>query len=95
MHVISRKALVEFSQVHPDAEAPLDAWYRIAKSAHWASLVEVRQVYPHADLVDDYTVFNIKGNDYRLIAEINYRSQLIFIRYVLTHAEYSKNRWKT
>lgn len=94
MHVISRKALVYFSQIHPDAEIPLDAWYRIAKSAKWTNIVEVKKVYSHADRVAQYTVFNIKGNDYRLISEINYRSQVIFIRDILTHSEYSERRWK-
>jgi mRNA interferase HigB len=55
---------------------------------------EIRQIYPSADIVGKYTVFNIKGNNYRLIAEINYRSQTIFVRYILTHSEYDKNKWK-
>ena len=94
MHIISRKRLLEFSEVHPDAEAPLDTWYRTAKSAKWENLAQVKANYPSADLVGKYTVFNIKGNDYRLIAEINYRSQTIFVRYILTHSEYDKGKWK-
>lgn len=94
MHIISRRALVQFATIHPDAETALDVWYRVAKGAHWKNLAEVKQVYPHADQVGRYTVFNIKGNKYRLIAEINYHSQTIFVRHVLTHAEYDKEGWK-
>jgi mRNA interferase HigB len=74
----------------------LDTWYRTAKTADWQNLnlVELRESYPTADLVGIYTVFHIKGNHYRLIAEINYRSGTIFVRDILTHAEYDKERWK-
>lgn len=94
MHVISRKALVSFASFHPDAETALDVWYRTTKAAQWKSLADVRRVYPHADVVGPYTVFNIEGNKYRLVAEINFRSRIIFIRYVLTHAEYDRGKWK-
>lgn len=94
LHVISRKALVQFTNTHPDVEVALDVWYRIAKRAQWKNLVEVKKVYPQADLVGRLTVFNIKGNKYRLIAEINYNSQTIFVRYVLTHKDYERGDWK-
>jgi len=74
--------------------APLDIWYRIAKKATWRNLMEVRRELPTADAVGEFTVFNIKGNAYRLITEINYRTGRVFLRYVLTHAEYSKGGWK-
>jgi mRNA interferase HigB len=94
MHIISRKRLVQFATVHNDSEIALDTWYRAAKTAESQNLVELRESYPAADLVGIYTVFNIKGNHYRLIAEINYRSGTIFVRDILTHAEYDKERWK-
>ncbi|MBZ5543461.1 MAG: type II toxin-antitoxin system HigB family toxin [Acidobacteriia bacterium] len=72
----------------------MDVWYRIAKKSRWRSLAEVRQTFPAADAVERFTVFNIKGNAYRLIAEINYRTGRVFLRDVLTHAEYSKGGWK-
>ena len=71
MHIISRKRLLEFAKVHVDSETSLDTWYRIAKAAEWQNLVELREAYPSADLVGIYTVFNIKGNHYRLITEIS------------------------
>jgi len=94
MHVISRKTLREFEGQHPDAGGPLGSWYRIARKAEWKNLAGVRKTYPHADLVGRYTVFNIKGNAYRLIVKIEYEFGLIFIKRVLTHAEYDKGAWK-
>ena len=95
MHVISRKALKVAVIRHADLETPLDTWYRSAKKAQWKSLADVRQTYSHADQVGKYTVFNIKGNAYRLIVTINYQTGRIFIRDVLTHAEYNKDQWKS
>jgi mRNA interferase HigB len=94
MHVISRKRLKEAAERHADLEAPLDAWFRIAKKATWTSLVDVRGTFSSADSVGKWTVFNIKGNQYRLIAEINYLFGRIYIRRVLTHAEYDRGGWK-
>lgn len=94
MHVISRKRLREFVTAHPDAESALDIWWRAAKGARWAKLLDVQQVYPAAEAVGRFTVFNIRGNRYRLIATIHYPSQTIFVRAVMTHAEYDKDRWK-
>jgi mRNA interferase HigB len=94
VHVISRKRLLEAAEEHGYLGAPLDAWYRMAKKARWKNLLEVRQQLPSADAVGRFTVFNIKGNAYRLVTEINYQSGRIFIRVVLTHADYSKGGWK-
>ena len=94
MHVISRKRLKEASARHADLEGPLDAWFRIVKTASWKSLPDVRRTFSSADAVGKWTVFNIKGNAYRLITEINYRTGRIFLRQVLTHAEYTKGGWK-
>ena len=94
MHIISRKRLLEAAEEHGGLGEPLDVWYRVAKKAEWKNLMEVRRTFPTADAVEEFTVFNIKGNAYRLITEINYRSGRIFLRYVLTHAEYSKGGWK-
>ena len=75
-------------------ERPLTAWYKVAKKAEWKSLVDVKQTYSSADYVDPYTVFNIRGNRYRLIVHIKYEWQTIFIKHVLTHEEYDKGDWK-
>jgi mRNA interferase HigB len=95
VHVISRKRLLEAATKQADLSAPLDAWYRIAKRAQWHSLENVREVFPSTDGVGKYTVFNIKGNTFRLIVEINYRTGRIYIRHVLTHVAYDKGGWKS
>jgi mRNA interferase HigB len=94
LHVITRKKLLDAAKRHGDLAEPLDAWYRIAKKSQWKSLVDVRRVCPTADAIQKFTVFNIKGNAYRLITEINYRTGRVFLRNVLTHADYSKGAWK-
>ena len=94
LRVISRRRLREFWERHKDAETSLRAWYAVTRRATWRSIVETKEVFPHADAVGDCTVFNIKGNDYRLITKIHYRGQRVFIRYVLTHAEYDRDEWK-
>jgi mRNA interferase HigB len=94
MHVISRKNLKEAAQLHHDAESALDAWFRIARRAVWKTFSDVRKTFAAADVVEKWTVFSIKGNSYRLITEINYRGQRIYLRHVLTHAEYDREKWK-
>ncbi len=94
MHVISRKKLKEAAERHGDLSGPLDAWFRIAKKARWRSLADVGKTFSNTDAVDNCTVFNIKGNQYRLIAEINYVFGRIYVRHVLTHAEYDRGGWK-
>lgn len=94
MHVISRKKLREAALRHRDLEAALDVWFRVAKHSAWRSLADVRHTWRAADVVGKWTVFNIKGNHYRLITEINYLCQRVYIRHVLTHAEYDRGGWK-
>ena len=94
MHVISYRAIREYKVARPDAGSALDNWYRVASACKWQSFVEVRQVFRSADWVSPYIVFNIAGNKYRLIAEINFRSQTLFVRHILTHQEYAEEKWK-
>jgi mRNA interferase HigB len=94
MHVISRKKLKEAASRHSDLEGPLDAWFRIAKKASWRNLTDIRKTLSSADVVGKWTVFNLKGNQYRVITEINYVFGRIYIRHVLTHAEYDRGGWK-
>jgi len=94
LHVISRKALKEAAAKDSSLERPLTDWFRVASQAEWQSFVDVRKTYGSADYVDPFTVFNIKGGSYRLIAKIEYKWQMIFIKHVLSHAEYDKGRWK-
>jgi mRNA interferase HigB len=94
MHVISKKAWKDAVAADPALESPISEWYKVASSASWQNLMDVRKTYSHADFVDPYTVFNIKGNNYRLVVKIEYRWQLIFVKHLLTHAEYERGGWK-
>jgi len=89
MHVISYRRLREFTNKHA-----LENWHKIASQAIWYNLVEVQTVFPQAEAVGNFTVFNIKGNHYRLIVDLVYNRQTIYIKYILTHAEYDKENWK-
>lgn len=95
MHLISRKRLKQAVLRHPELEPALDAWFRITRRALWLSLSDVRETFANADGVEKWTIFNIKGNKYRLVTEINYRFHRIYIRQVLTHAEYDRGKWKS
>jgi len=94
MRLIDRKTLKAFYDVHPDSEAVLDQWYQAMKFSSFQNLEEVRKTFPHADSVGRITVFNIKGNKYRLLTAIHYNKQIVYILEILTHAQYSKNTWK-
>ena len=94
MRIISRRALKEFWEKHPDAEGPLRDWYKITSKAQWNSIADTRRDYPHADLVGACTVFNIAGNKYRLVTAIIYGIKRVYVRNLLTHAEYSRGAWK-
>jgi mRNA interferase HigB len=94
VRVISKPAILKFAQRHPDGLVPLMNWYRITKRADWGSLAEVRNDFAHADVVGRRTVFNIHGDDYRLIARVKHESKRVFILHIRTHAEYSKGDWK-
>ncbi len=94
MRVISRRALREFSLLHPDAAAPLNRWAATVEASTWNHPADVRHVFRSVDFVGDLTVFDIGGNKYRLIAFVHYRKQTLFIKHVLTHQEYDKGAWK-
>ena len=94
MHVISYRRLREYAEKHADVRDILDNWYKVAAKATWGNLIEVQAVFPKAEAVSNFTVFNIKGNNYRLIVSIDYEQQIIYVKYILTHAEYDKEQWK-
>lgn len=89
MRVISKKPLREFWEKHNDAKAPLQAWYDDALRSEWRTPQEVKQRYGNASIIaDNRLIFNIKGNDYRLIVKVHYDRGQIYIRFVGTHREY-------
>jgi mRNA interferase HigB len=95
MHIISRRKLREFSQDHPDAREALDHWYNAARKAIWRNFSDLRATFGSADQVGHFVVFNIGGNEYRLIARIYFKDAVILIRHVLTHKEYDRGDWKS
>ncbi len=94
MHVISRKALVVFWERYPDSKEPLLRWYKIVGKSEFTSFESLRATFPSADKVNDWIVFNIGGNKYRLIASIHFNRSRLYIRHVLTHKEYDRGEWK-
>jgi len=91
MRIISRRRLVEFWEIHPDAEQPLRAWYTEAQKASWDSPAEIKAVYRSVSILsNNRVVFNIKGNAYRLVVVVEYTQGKMFIRFVGTHAEYDR-----
>lgn len=94
MHIITRRRLVDFWQIHPDARVPLQHWFTIVRKTDYASFAALRITFPSADQVGGFTVFNIGGNKFRLIAVIHYNRRKLYIRHILTHAEYDRNAWR-
>ena len=94
MHVISRKALRLFWERYPDSKAPLNRWFQIVRQTDFANFAELRRTFPSADRVDRFTVFNIAGNKYRLVASVHFNRGKVYIRHVLTHREYDDGTWK-
>ena len=94
MHIISLKALRKFWEKHPDGKAPLMRWFKIMQKMNFGSFASLRTVFPSADKVDKWIIFNIGGNKYRLIASIHFNRNKVYIRHVLTHAEYDRGTWK-
>ena len=93
MRIISKRAITEFADERPDALEALLDWYHVAKRAVWRNLAEVHRDFPHA-AVEIFAVFKIAGNKCRLITIIKYRWQVIYVRYILRHDEYNKEKWK-
>lgn len=89
MRVIALSTLRECWQKHPDAEVPLRAWYAIVRRALWRRPAEVKAAYRSASFAaNNRVIFNIKGNDYRLVVAVHYNRGLMFVRFVGTHREY-------
>jgi mRNA interferase HigB len=94
MHVITYKRIKEFDAKYPDSRSSLETWYRLIKRTNYDSFNHLRQHFSDADYVDGFVVFNIGGNKYRLIAAIHFNRKKVYIRAILTHAEYDQDKWK-
>ena len=93
MRVLGIEVLEKAKRLHRDLTAPVATWLMIAREARWKNLHEVRLTWRNTDCVKGKTTFNIKGNRYRLVAAVNYASQTIVIRMLVTHAEYDMGEW--
>jgi mRNA interferase HigB len=97
IRIISWRAIREFLEAHPEDQSARDAfakWYDLVYNNRFGSFNEVRRTFPSADLVGDLVVFNIRGNRYRLVARFIYDKGRVYIRRVLTHAEYDRGDWR-
>ena len=91
MRVIARRTLREFWERHPDAEASLKSWFKEARSACWKSPADLKARYPSASiLANNRAIFNIRGNNYRLVTAIHFEHAVLYIRFIGTHAEYDQ-----
>lgn len=91
MRIIAKSTLREFWEKHADAEEALQAWYDDTERSHWQSPTDIRAMYASVSfLANNRVVFNIRGNHYRLVTHLHYNTQIVYIRFVGTHAEYDR-----
>jgi mRNA interferase HigB len=91
MRVIAFSSLRTFWQTHPDAEIPLRSWYALASRADWKTPAHIKAAYRNASFTaNNRVVFNIKGNDYRLVSAVRYDKGLMYVRFIGTHGQYDK-----
>lgn len=91
MRVIAKSTLIEFWKKYPDCEQQLKSWHQEACKSNWKNSNEIKMEFPTASILrDNRIVFNIKGNNYRLIVKINFQYQMLWIRFIGTHSEYDK-----
>ena len=96
MHVISRKRLTDFTKNHADTKGQMDTLYYTLSKGTFSTPAAIKEIFGTADfLPNDRVVFNIKGNCYRIVVGINYGNGTVFIKFVGTHAEYSKINART
>ena len=88
MHIISKKAIEAFWLKHPTAKSPLEAWYRLVSTSSFDSFIDIKKAFNSADYVSPHTIFDVGGNNFRVITAIHYNRQKLYIRDVFTHAEY-------
>jgi mRNA interferase HigB len=91
MRIVALSTLRTFWEKHPDAETPLRAWYALASRALWKTPADIKAAYRSASFIADRrVVFNIKGNDYRLVVAVRYDRELMYVRFVGTHRQYDR-----
>ncbi len=95
MNVVSKKTLVQFYEKHPSAKIALEVWHADVRKSEWENPEQIKQTYASASfLQDNRVVFNIKGNEYRLIVHVDYKRKIVRIKFIGTHSEYDKIKAK-
>lgn len=89
MRIISRNKIIEYYNEHPDSKTALEEWYQKVKKAEWTCFNDIKRMFNSVDSVgNQHYVFNIKGNNYRLIVVIKFTIKTVLIRFIGTHTEY-------
>lgn len=94
MEIVRRDRLIEFAQKHPNTRSSLNRWYGLMLERSFGSFAELRALFPHVSRVGKLTIFNIAGNNVRLMVSMRYDEKRVYIRHVLPYAEYDKGKWK-
>ena len=94
MRVISKRPIREFCGLHPESKPAMEDWFSKMEQLTVASFPELRKSFNSVDYVDGYTLFNVGGNKYRIATVIHYDKKRLYIRQVMTHAEYDRNQWR-
>jgi mRNA interferase HigB len=94
MRIVTERKLKEFWQKNKLSEIALRDWIRTVHLADWQNFLDVRKTFNHADVYKNCVIFDVGGNKYRVIAKVEYKIHIVFIRFVLTHAEYDEKKWQ-
>ena len=94
MRIVNLNAIREATAKHSEWGASLNAWHKVTKNGDWKSFAEVRSSWKNSDVVGRFVVFDISHNRCRLIATIKYKWRMVYIRRILSHAEYDEKEWQ-
>jgi len=94
VHIITRKRISEARRKHADCATALDGWYTIVSKNKFDNFAALKRTFNTVDKVNNLYVFDIGGNKLRLIASIHFNRQKLYVRYILTHKEYDKGKWR-
>ncbi len=90
MHIIATRTINAYRKCYPDADGSLKSWVAMIKSREFKHLADLKTVFPSVDLIEnDRVIFNIKGNNYRLIAGVDFAKQVVFVKWFGRHRDYN------
>jgi len=94
MPIVSKKKLVDFWKMYPNSRTGLEQWFKLISRMKFSDYNQLRSVFPSADYVDGFIVFNIGGNKFRLITAIHFNRSKAYVRDIFSHASYDKKEWR-